>query len=815
MESNAVDAGKPHWEIRVSTLSPPPHAPVSPQTRTTTNKKHLGLRPANLSQPSSELPVTPHAQSSDPPHSPSPDPPHSPSPEPRSSRTTLFGKGTDADRGAYRSMAGKEGDAAWSDGPGARPKWSVWTALGPFSTITTFGGPVVSLGVLSFLFFMWFGTETNTVWRDIMTKGLSTLLITICSAVLRIILAAQALIITGLIAALLLERYGVPIVHVAQVSILRSSNPGPWRLIPIMFSSSAFLRKVIVPFALLWIVFVAALITQFSSTILVSDLGVASLLGAPQTFPVGITLNLSNSRYDYPEVTILAPTYIPFGEKQGADMLKVNPTSQGYSDTGPVRRLYLPMAEANRTTLRTFEGKAHMYTSRFVCARPELNPDAPHGVLIAGDAIPNSGIDGLPMVGGNISFRATFENAGIPSPTNCTSGTCLDPIAHFNCTMPFQLPESQAIEPYAIQACYFDPANVFSTAINASGDNAVEPYSRVFLLFKSNFTATEVGAIQQNLTHNLQPLSNDTRKAEGEFYTWEFNGMHISASLCFQTIGFFLVDAQMTATHELAPPRGFFNTDTETWNHDGPINMFGYAADQAMHGSNASSRGLYDVISSGNISADITQSRLQQGTILFGIAQQGVLQRALLSPNALSTIDYHFHPETQALFTNVLQQTGRAVLAMDAMMTTVAKANIDNITPFLSNPREALLTPAVAVLVPVRARGLAIVAALVLANLLCVVAVTAMFLRWTRYSIHGNYWHVAAQIFSEETRWILDDSTEIDDEGVRRMMQRHRPGLASDSGAAAEDTRVKIGRSFSGSGRVQVVPYRRFRGGSS
>ncbi len=85
---------------------------------------------------------------------------------------------------------------------------------------------------------------------------------------------------------------------------------------------------------------------------------------------------------------------------------------------------------------------------------------------------------------------------------------------------------------------------------------------------------------------------------------------------------------------------------------------------------------------------------------------------------------------------------------------------------------------------------------MMLANLACTSAIAALFLRWTRYTVRGDYWHAVSQIVSEDTRLILDEATEKSDKDVTRMLGDQR------------DVRVRIRPSYGEKGtrsRVQLV----------
>ncbi len=132
------------------------------------------------------------------------------------------------------------------------------------------------------------------------------------------------------------------------------------------------------------------------------------------------------------------------------------------------------------------------------------------------------------------------------------------------------------------------------------------------------------------------------------------------------------------------------------------------------------------------------------------------------------------------------------------MMTTAASTNLDNSLSLMNLPFNTTLVTSVSVLTPVTWRGFMVVSVLLLLSLLCTNVITGLFLAWTRHSLRGQYWHTIAQVLSdEETRSILDQSTEERDDAVVAMIRN------------AGDKKVRIRRTPPaekgfGDGRVQL-----------
>lgn len=238
------------------------------------------------------------------------------------------------------------------------------------------GGTFVAAGALAFLFFLWLGEgpdggeNATKSWRWFILRQKVTQAITVSSLVLRTVIGAQATLCTSLVAAVVLEQHGMPLSKVAQLSTLRSINDGPLQLTWLLLRSgprSATLLKV-----LAIVLLVASVTIQFSSTILVTDLGNLSLVDDPVATAIPVGLTLSGAFANTPINALQrSPVPIPFGEiPSGID---ATPTKVGYSDTGIVQRVFPPFTPRSITTVRLYSGNAFTVKSRFVCVPPSLS----------------------------------------------------------------------------------------------------------------------------------------------------------------------------------------------------------------------------------------------------------------------------------------------------------------------------------------------------------------------------------------------------------------------------------------------------------
>ncbi|KAJ3545817.1 hypothetical protein NM208_g2324 [Fusarium decemcellulare] len=245
---------------------------------------------------------------------------------------------------------------------------------------------VVCLGCLAFLAFLWAADTDNAVWRSIVISGWTTRSITITSLVLRWATAAQAATCTSMLAAILLQKGGVPLPASAAVSIIRFNNTGPWSLLGMM--KAEWYHGSISVGLLTTLLSLTTLSLQFTSTVLLSQVGLASLpvsIPVPQTFygtdPDGRTFE---SQFDTTASFIdTTPMRFPAFAEWISNSNTSNTTAHhgefppssmpGIRDTGTVVRAFLPINDdGERSRLTEYHGFATAMDTRVVCMRPKL-----------------------------------------------------------------------------------------------------------------------------------------------------------------------------------------------------------------------------------------------------------------------------------------------------------------------------------------------------------------------------------------------------------------------------------------------------------
>lgn len=298
-------------------------------------------------------------------------------------------------------------------------------SLGLGGCITVGGGTVLLLGAIGYFYFLWavkaFNTSdgTNSVWLAIMLNGWATPSITLACLVVRVIVAAQTALCVSLLAALVVERCPMPRTGIAYLSVMRSVGGGPLNLLKHSFKVMAGRKEARLELFLLIVLALSSLVSQFSSTILLSDLGVTRLLQNPETVRHNVAL------WTTPEKGITAANMLysqngvnpTFGELESNDEPLAVPNNRGVSNTGLRRRAFLPFEHNNRTSLRSYDGPTVVTTSRVNCLRPSISAR-----IFLEDEYMGSKNYTHGLIRGNISYSDTFESLGLGSgvPPLCT-----------------------------------------------------------------------------------------------------------------------------------------------------------------------------------------------------------------------------------------------------------------------------------------------------------------------------------------------------------------------------------------------------------
>lgn len=247
----------------------------------------------------------------------------------------------------------------------------------------TLASLVTLIACVIFWSWLWQPRLDQDKWRYLVLNQYVTPSITITSIFLRTAMGVLASIATSMIASIAVEKHGVPLESVARFSIARFINNGPlffFRAIFERFTFNATLR-LLVAFHLC-----VTLASQFTSTLLVSDLASGDVIGLPETFVgaydlgsqlkiVGTLESEAGSGTPWERAPYSSETFAKYHEP-----LK---SADNVDDTGPTIRAFLPLQlQRDRERIQSMTGMAHVLDARVVCIRPKVSNV--HGCTVGG-----------------------------------------------------------------------------------------------------------------------------------------------------------------------------------------------------------------------------------------------------------------------------------------------------------------------------------------------------------------------------------------------------------------------------------------------
>ncbi|CAG7991215.1 unnamed protein product [Penicillium nalgiovense] len=257
----------------------------------------------------------------------------------------------------------------------ARKERSLWARLGPYHIlILGLGSLVLTIAVIP-LAWLWTesmaastGREPSSAWFTVIEANWTTRIVTICTAILRAVVTAQASVATAMFGGVILERIGAPLLDGPFYSTVRALSGNP---ISLLWTPSLPLRKTALSVLVVILIVLEVLVTiaaQFLSTLLVADFGNGAFTQ---------TSNVTNIRLLDDTQSIPLGAWWAMPPVAGwtfAEQSEPSISGPKYDDTGHTYRAFLPYLEATqRKTLRHFRAPVPIIDQRVVCVQPVLH----------------------------------------------------------------------------------------------------------------------------------------------------------------------------------------------------------------------------------------------------------------------------------------------------------------------------------------------------------------------------------------------------------------------------------------------------------
>lgn len=706
------------------------------------------------------------------------------------------------------------------------PRRSFIEKLGLYNIGVLFFGAVASFLAMAFLSLLWSGSETArngrptpAIWFTIAeTPNWATRVVTIGSVVIRVATAAQMGVFAALVAAWTLETTGASAENLPLLSIIRTVNNGPQSHIWNVFHSIRVGSKRVYS-AMILIAIVDVLALQFTSTLLVTDFGQATVVprATQQALGYGIISQYTNESesgfgsiqpsYGVNLLQTPPPAYPRFAEF-------FDPASShfgsDYVDTGETYRAFLPIGFSDtRGLLRAYEGPATVLDSQVRCTRPsvaisnityafafEAADNSPHELLIVGNVSTDGSVPGLTVKAAwnSGSFMASALAKHYANMTDWRLSYSVVNVGDIE-AQGSVMTEGGKSAPWSvlllnITGDWTDVLGMvnYTTGAPYAGNDVVGPYtwiqepSGIWTTLK---TTDANSTVDFGISATLCYIALDTNdlwihaKSEQDFsepqnMTWNLGDRRYDTQV---------VRAMLGATNERLTPdrRGILTLQQ-------PANWT--AATMKQTGEDYI--WIINQLALGGFVSPAAQRYYPDAD--WDLYMPGT---AILTPFSQTN---SVHRTLSSVFQDIMHTTRNPALAFQALYTTMSQTAYYGMLPLFSLESTATVATSETFSVPVQWTCFGIVMGLLVIHAILVVTAVVLFLLETDHSLLGNAWQAVAQVSSSDTMDTMHHASNMTDLEVKRLLRMN----------SYEDNEVVL-RTGSDSGRSQAV-YRRGTG---
>lgn len=214
-------------------------------------------------------------------------------------------------------------------------------------------------------------------WERFVFSGWLLRVITLSSIVIRVSMATQATVFCMVMASIALQRSNVLKGDLASVAIYRFTNSGPQNMILPLLRTRKDWKSTLAAAATIALA-LTTLASQFTSTILLTDIGTRKLRTSDTVFDVAFGGNLSEETEFWVGTTAATwddrpSSYQIFAEKATPNIrIDGGETGGGLFSTGGSFRALLPLEKQERTALAEYRGPGALVDTRVACVSPYI-----------------------------------------------------------------------------------------------------------------------------------------------------------------------------------------------------------------------------------------------------------------------------------------------------------------------------------------------------------------------------------------------------------------------------------------------------------
>ncbi|KAI5839040.1 hypothetical protein DFP73DRAFT_245092 [Morchella snyderi] len=626
-------------------------------------------------------------------------------------------------------------------------------------------GSVAILFAVAVLIYLWASVrresaEGSTVWEMIVFSGWILRVITLTSIIIRTSMMMQATVFCMVLASITLQRGGVLMQNAAAVSIYRFTNSGPHNMIiPLFFAQRGWKSDIaMVMTALLSLTTVCS---QFTSTILLMDLGQAWIQTPTRKFDVAYGANENQSMStgefyvsSYTNSWTERPANIPvFAEKTSENIILHNQGNDGglYA-TGSTIRAFLPLEKKNRDALAEYNGPAAIMDSRVFCMSPYIRELK---YFEAGYSVVNERGDNYsyPFIEATVGIDTFLEHqdellskgfltSGVDNPTRDIK---------FYCKTPRIISYPPPFYEWPLSLC--SPVTPALQSINSSDKHT---FNDTFQYPWVVLNMTGYDWLWVNSTVDVQPGYGDS--VDGEWTKFSFpspdvgvaESLDMSLSLCFSAVASRNARITARANWNLTEPTLIKDADKVRYNST-LIRKFLGVETGTKDDLDHESRQIADLI---NIDDDSSLS-VTDNWITPSLVDEALNQYNFAAAAAMMCIwcqlDVSVHEAYINIFENTVRETTHPALAIQALLTSRALQIYEGRRMDLVTPHSALLSIIEPFQVPIRMSGLSAILALIAFHMMLMMYVVVLFFKIKGPTSLGQSWQAVAQLEGEET----------------------------------------------------------------
>jgi hypothetical protein len=665
------------------------------------------------------------------------------------------------------------------------------TQITGYQLLTLASGTIAILLAVYTLSYMWwpYGREDpSRFWNRLVSLDYIPQIITICSAVIRVSVSVHCLLCCGMIASISLTRRQVLFQDAAAISIARCEPSGPFSILLPLFLGTT--RKINIPqrpalhnvkssggqryicFVLITVVALLSVTTQFTSTILLYDLGKSNVPGRIQNENV-------TYRQDTPgkEVAGFAvgtqnpPAYPVFAESTEGTPEVINYTEHGgLVDTRGAVRAFFPFSKANRSSIISYRGPAYVVDSHVLCFSPipwglgskpidDLSTHASHNpppylrvreetttdkYAIATNITGQLGTSVLNRYLNSEESKSSFAGPG-------------DFNISFTCTVPV----ANNIQ-----------FHVLCTLQSPGNDTSEIPAKKISVHALNWFLVVDAGSLGVKNWSDVKFGQSPKPIHTGDEWTLikdESSNFTLRMSLCVSSFG--------VAGYSNVKAEGLGNYMEPELSMDQIGNAQSYNTSLirkqlGVLSSNHSERNILNLTWLNNSREPDENSAVSKLTDSIRADKSTTTNISYIAGcNICYASDpATVHPVLSSLYFGVLNDTMKLPQAIQAIMTVVTSMSYYDRLTFGNKVAQAEVQRRGNFTVPIRLRGFFVVVGLLVVHFLLVLIILGMFLRDPR-NVVGQYWQTIAQLHQGEAQEFLDEASGWDDDRVKQWME--------------------------------------------